>query len=193
MQVKVCTKCGIEKPLSEFYKHKGCCLGIDSQCKKCKETARVIWRKKNKKKVLATERAYRENNRDKYNNYSNNYIKEKRKTDIGFKLNINISLAIRKALGKNKNGRHWEDLVGYTLDSLKKHLEKLFTEGMNWNNYGDWHIDHKIPKSVFNFAKPEHRDFKRCWDLKNLQPMWAHDNVTKNAKLDKPFQPSLLL
>jgi len=36
-------------------------------------------------------------------------------------------------------------------------------------------------------------DFKRAWDLKNLQPLWKHDNLSKGAKLDKPFQPSLLI
>ncbi|GAG78004.1 unnamed protein product, partial [marine sediment metagenome] len=56
---------------------------------------------------------------------------------------------------------------------------------------GEIHIDHKIPVSVFNFSKAEHMDFKKCWALKNLQPLWAIDNQTKNAKLKRPFQPSL--
>lgn len=63
---------------------------------------------------------------------------------------------------------------------------------MSWDNYGKWHIDHKTPKSVFNFTQAEHRDFKRCWALKNLQPMWAEDNHSKGAKLTNHFQPSLL-
>ena len=64
---------------------------------------------------------------------------------------------------------------------------------MIWGNYGDWHIDHKIPISAFNFTKPEHEDFKRCWALSNLQPLWAKDNISKNAKLEKHFQPSLAI
>jgi 5-methylcytosine-specific restriction endonuclease McrA len=65
---------------------------------------------------------------------------------------------------------------------------------MTWENYGsEWHLDHKIPLSVHNFTKPEHSDFKKAWSLKNLQPLWAEDNLKKNAKLNKPFQPSLLL
>ena len=58
---------------------------------------------------------------------------------------------------------------------------------------GEWHIDHIIPKSVFNFTKPEHEDFKRCWALKNLQPLWAEENISKFNKLDKHFQPTLAL
>jgi hypothetical protein len=31
--------------------------------------------------------------------------------------------------------------------------------------------------------KPEHRDFKRCWALKNLQPMWEKENLEKQEWL----------
>jgi len=49
----------------------------------------------------------------------------------------------------------------------------------------------KQNESVFNFSKPEDMDFKRCWALSNLQPLWAADNFSKHAKLKKPFQPSM--
>lgn len=66
---------------------------------------------------------------------------------------------------------------------------------MTWEKYleGKIHIDHKTPKTVFNFTQPEHEDFKRCWALSNLQPMWANENWSKGTKLTKHFQPSLLL
>ena len=104
-----------------------------------------------------------------------------------------MSASISRSLNGNKNNQHWEDLVGYTITKLKKHLQKQFVEGMTWENYGRWHIDHKIPLSVFNYTKPEHKDFKRCWALSNLRPLWAEDNLKKNNSLDKPFQPSLLI
>lgn len=111
------------------------------------------------------------------------------------KLNSNIKGGILRSLRQGtKAGRHWEDLVGFTVIQLKRHLEKLFTPEMNWNNYGTvWEIDHKIPIAVFNFEKPEHIDFGLCWSLKNLQPMEAKKNMSKGARLDKPFQPSLSL
>ena len=40
-------------------------------------------------------------------------------------------------------------------------------------------------------TKPEHTDFKKCWSLKNLRPLWSLENMSKNDKLYKPFQPSL--
>ena len=111
-----------------------------------------------------------------------------------YKLNRRIRNAIRRSIKGNKNGRRWEDLVGYTLEQLKKHLEKQFYDGMTWEKFfkSEIHIDHKIPIAVHNFEKPEDEDFKRCWALKNLQPLWAQENLSKHAKITKPFQPSLI-
>jgi len=105
-----------------------------------------------------------------------------------------IRANIRDALhrkGGDKKGRGWEQLVGYTIKDLMKHLQKRFTDGMSWDNYGEWHIDHIIPVSKFNFTSTDDFDFKRCWALSNLQPLWAGENMKKHAKYSKSFQPSL--
>ena len=115
----------------------------------------------------------------------------RRSTPTG-RLKDQIASSIRMSLYRNKNGRHWETLVGYTVEDLKKHLEKQFKDGMNWGNYGKWHIDHILPISAFNFEKPEDEDFQRCWALKNLRPFWAKDNFSKGGKLDRHFQPRLV-
>jgi len=56
-----------------------------------------------------------------------------------------------------------------------------------------WEIDHIIPISVLNFSSPEHEDFKKCWNLSNLRPLWRIDNRHKYNKLNESFQPSLAL
>lgn len=106
-----------------------------------------------------------------------------------------IATGIRRGiLLGSKNNRTFE-LLGYSPEQLCKHLERLFLPGMTWENYGKkgWHVDHVVPLSVFNYETPYDSDFKRAWALDNLQPLWEKDNLSKNAKLDKPFQPSLLL
>jgi len=72
-------------------------------------------------------------------------------------------------------------------------LEQQFLPGMSWDNYGEWHIDHIIPVAVFNYSSVDHIDFSRCWALSNLRPLWAADNLHKNAKLTEAFQPALAL
>lgn len=157
--------------------------------RKANKEKKEAYLKANKNKISAQHKIYHEGNKEK----RNAFLKEKRKTDLKFKLNGNISEAIRKSLKGNKKGVHWEGLVGYTIEKLKKYLERQFVNGMSWLNYGKWHIDHKIPISVFNFTDPKHSDFKRCWALKNLQPLWAHDNSVKHNKITNHFQPSLLI
>jgi len=77
-------------------------------------------------------------------------------------------------------------LVGYNKYELKEHLESQFTEenGYSWGNMDEWHIDHIRPVASFNYDSTEHPDFKKCWALNNLQPLWAADNMSKSDKWD---------
>jgi len=93
-----------------------------------------------------------------------------------------MSREIRLAIEQRKGGRRWEDLVGYTLGELMDHLESKFTEGMTWDNMGKWRIDHVRPISSFNFETVDDPDFKKCWSLENLQPLWGGQNLGKGAK-----------
>ena len=136
---------------------------------------------------------YRSKNDKKVKNNRNRYEKKRKEIDLKYNLNDKMRSSIRLSLKGNKNGRHWETLVGYTLDDLVKRLKKTMPEGYCWEDYinGRLHLDHKIPISVFNFEKPEHINFKRCWALKNLQLLPARENLIKSNKIKKPFQLSL--
>jgi len=56
---------------------------------------------------------------------------------------------------------------------------------MTWDNYGrnGWHIDHIIPISFFEFKSVNDTEFKYCWNLNNLQPLWESENISKGNKL----------
>lgn len=56
-----------------------------------------------------------------------------------------------------------------------------FINGMTWENYGEWEIDHITPDSWFKYEFIED-DFKKCWSLENLQLLWTIDNLNKNNK-----------
>lgn len=97
-----------------------------------------------------------------------------------------MSRRMRHALeGRNlsKNWQHIFSMVGFTVDDLFKHLESKFQLGMTWDNIGEWHIDHIVPESSFNYSSFEDDSFKQCWSLNNLQPLWAQDNLKKGAKI----------
>lgn len=98
-----------------------------------------------------------------------------------WRISAHMSTLMHRALRSNKAGRSWREFVDYTLADLKAHLERQFLPGMTWKNHGEWHIDHIIPRASFVFAGPDDDNFKRCWALPNLRPIWAQDNVRKNA------------
>jgi hypothetical protein len=79
------------------------------------------------------------------------------------------------------------DLLGYSIEEFKIHIESLFQPGMTWENHGNydkdrptWHIDHKIADCWFDYSSFDDEDFKKSWSLSNLQPLWAKDNLIKN-------------
>ena len=78
-----------------------------------------------------------------------------------------------------KNNTKTEKLLGIKFPKLKIHLERQFTKGMTWSNYGKWHIDHIIPLAS---ANTEEELIKLC-HYRNLQPLWAKDNLIKGAKI----------
>jgi len=149
----------------------------------------------NSERLKESSRQYRKNNPEKVRGYLKKYCAKKYKIDIKFHLNTNMANAIKKALKGNKSGRAWEFLVSYTLEDLINRLQKTLPQNYNWSDFlqGKLHIDHIIPKSAFNYTKPEHPDFKRCWASKNLRLLPAKENLIKSNKLYKPFQPALQL
>ena len=89
------------------------------------------------------------------------------------------------------------DILGYSYTELTHHIEEGFTKSKwygyewvedtnkySWENIGKWHIDHIRPVASFNFTTTESEDFKKCWALSNLQPLWATDNMSKGDKWD---------
>lgn len=151
------------------------------------------WVANNPGKMTIYSRAWRERHYEHAKDLGRKAAQRRLQTPEG-KLKNAISKGMRQAIIKGSKGRqHWESLVGYTVDKLRRHLEKQFQPGMSWENYGKWHIDHKIPVKAFNFSSPQDLDFKRCWALKNLQPLWRFANQSKHDRVDSPFQPSLLL
>ena len=154
------------------------------------------WIKNNPEKArelnIKCSKKWRENNPDYMQNWwKNNHKKlkiytSKRMENPKNKLSKNIRTYMGLSLKGNKNGRCWEDLVGYNLQNLMIHLEKLFKPGMTWDNYGmkGWSIDHIKPISKFNFVSYEDEEFKECWALENLQPLWHKENISKGAKYE---------
>ena len=208
---KKCSKCKIIKTLDCFFKSKKEYYGYLHSCKECDSIRSQNYRKTEQYRL--TNKIYRQRpeviSKAKLRNASTETKEKKRMRSIEYssteeykikkrkankkyyeqnKFRTRVSAAVRKSLNTcgRKRGRSWEKLVGYTLQQLKEHIEKQFKNGMSWNTYGvkGWHIDHIRPVSSFNITSTDCEDFKKCWALENLQPLWWCDNLSKNDKYE---------
>ena len=123
---------------------------------------------------------------EKYYNNKEDILK-RRKNNVNYcimnKLRMRISCAV-KSQGAYKADKT-KSLIGCTVKELKDFLEKQFDKDMTWSNYGfyGWHIDHIIPCSKFDLTKEEEQ--RECFHYRNLQPLWARDNLMKSNKVLK--------
>ena len=115
--------------------------------------------------------------------YMRKYHRYRNKYDMKFRITNTLRSRVRAAI-KNKGGvKSFKTmkLIGCSINKCIKHLEKQFKDNMSWSNYGKWHIDHKIPCVSFDLSKISEQ--KECFNYKNLQPMWAVDNLQKGSRV----------
>ncbi len=161
--------------------------------------------KENREKINKKRKQYIEINKQKFIEYNKNYRKEnaikirdnvnkkrnnKRKTEPLYKLKCNIRDLIRVSIknnGYSKSSKTLE-ILGCSFEDFKKHIERQFTSGMNWNNRKDWHLDHIYPISL---AKDEVEVIKLN-HYTNFQPMWTIENIKKGNKIIPNTQIKLL-
>jgi hypothetical protein len=90
---------------------------------------------------------------------------------------------IRGALRRNGTSNRVEELCGYSIAELRQHIERQFTKGMTWDRFmsGEIHIDHIVPQKSFDLQ--DDTEWRACWSLTNLRPMWAKDNLEKRDRV----------
>jgi predicted nucleic acid-binding Zn ribbon protein len=135
-----------------------------------------LYYKIHRKKLLEQQKIYQNKHKKEFNRY----IKNRMKTDINFKLRRVLRSRIWYALKRNIKSEVTMKLIGCSIDHLKQHLQKLFKTGMTWENMGKWHIDHIKPCALFDLFKLSEQH--KCFNWKNLQPLWVEENMSKGAK-----------
>lgn len=138
----------------------------------------------NKDAISEKMKVYREENNEKFRKYNLKYSKDRRKEDPRFKVEDTLRKRIAIAIKRQYTKKAYSsvELLGCTPKEAREHIEKQFVEGMTWDNYPEWHVDHIIPCSFFDLTKPEQQ--KECFNYTNLQPLWAIDNMKKGCKLN---------
>ena len=75
---------------------------------------------------------------------------------------------------------HREDRVWMTWDNWKIYNKHTWID--NDPSTWVWNLDHIIPQSDLPYTIMENENFKKCWDLSNLRPLSAKQNIKDGAQ-----------
>lgn len=194
--MKICIKCGIEKPYFDFHKLTSSKDGYRNKCKMCRKEDELKyrdknlvyqkqWKSENKEHCKSYGDNWKKENREHIQKYKINYNRERYKKDIKYRLLVRVKRRIWDSLNGIKKCDTAIKLLGCTIAEYMNWLEQFFEEGMNWNNYGVgkncWNIDHIIPCSKFDLTIPNKQ--RQCFYYKNTQPLWCVENSRKGDKI----------
>jgi hypothetical protein len=101
-------------------------------------------------------------------------------SNIEFRIKKNLRGRIYVALKRGVKSDSTMNLLGCDIILFKEYIESKFTEGMSWDNMGKWHIDHIKPCIKFDLSKEDEQ--RQCFNWRNMQPLWAVDNLQKGTK-----------
>jgi hypothetical protein len=185
---KICSKCGKEKPVEEFYVRNDSKDGYRSDCIECHLKQKKIYSKNNSehrrdymRQYLWNSKKWKIDNPEKSKEHKNNNRKKRLENDPQYRLKNNIRRLILLSFsnkGYSKKSKT-NEILGIDYDGFMKHIESQFTEGMTWDNRGEWELDHKIPISLGNTEV----EIIRLNHYSNFQPLWKKDNLSKSDKI----------
>lgn len=133
------------------------------------------WKQYNKDHIAVYNKQYSKENRSAIYAQHNDRIRERRITDINFRLACNYRGRMKKFLKKERQNIRY---LGCSYEFLMKWFNFLEPEASleNYGYYG-WHMDHVIPCSLFNLEIEE--EISRCFHWTNIQPLLFIENLSK--------------
>lgn len=180
--MKHCTICNELKPLSDYYNDKRRSDGKRSRCKKCHIEMTNRWQKDNWDKLKVYHKKRNSEKKEHIRSTQREYERKQRANSVDWRIKKNLRCRLYYALKSNQKQGSAIDDLGCSIEKLKIHLESKFLNGMSWENYGEWHIDHIKPLSLFDLTNK--KELKKACNYKNLQPLWAEDNIKKSNNYD---------
>lgn len=107
--------------------------------------------------------------------------KQRMQNDVLFAVKQRIRGLIRESLKRKGHRKQSQtvDILGCSIDLFKQHIERQFSNGMNWDNRGEWEIDHITPMATAKTAD----EAIKLNHFTNLRPLWREANRSKSAKV----------
>ena len=114
--IKKCSKCGIISLKSNFHKRTKSSDRLQPHCKNCILQKQKQYDNENRDK----KREYQLKNRKQINSRMNEYIKNRIKTDVNFRLIHNTRRRIHHALNGKTKSLSTRDILGIDIDTYRK-------------------------------------------------------------------------
>ena len=134
------------------------------------------WRARNRAYDRQKKKEWQQNNKARFR-----VLQRRARNKPQAKLANNFRRRVRDMIGKGLRVVRTQELIGCTRAFLVQWIESQFKRGMSWSNYGEWHIDHKVPCAAFDLTDVAQQ--RRCFHYSNLQPLWAEDNLAKSDSI----------
>jgi hypothetical protein len=131
----------------------------------------------NKEEILARNKEWSNKNKEYHRELNRENSKKWLKENPHVVVWRQILYRTIKKFNKTKESSTIE-MLGYSAIDLKCHIESLFEEGMSWENWGEWHIDHIKPLATFDIDT----QVNIVNSLNNLRPLWAQDNLRRKKR-----------
>jgi len=149
----------------------------DLASKKATAEQQAIAAEKNRQRS----REWRAANPEQHRANLRKYCAKRQQRDPAYRLKKSLVSRYRKAIvGACSSTANTLRLLGCSIDEARLHLASQFSDGMSWENFGEWHIDHIRPCASFDLTDPEQQ--KECFHFSNLQPLWAEENIRKGDR-----------
>ncbi len=181
--MKICCHCKSSFDFSLFYKSKSNKDGLDSRCKTCRKQWAMDSYHKNLDSVKIRHKKWMENGgKEKRSNYYRLWQKNKFANDPFWATQRKLRCLIKNSLSKKgvKKLTKTAQILGCDIEFFQLYMSMQFSDGMSFENHGEWHIDHIIPVSS---AKNE-EELLLLNHYTNLRPLWAIDNLRKGSKTE---------
>jgi hypothetical protein len=115
-----------------------------------------------------------------------NYHRDRYKTDELYKFKTDIRKVVYSAFKRKGHDKDFKSrqILGEEWSVIKDYIESQFSEGMTWDNHGEWVFDHKIPISICKTVE----ETIILNHYTNFQPLWVKDNLHKSDKILPEFE-----
>lgn len=118
--MKKCTKCKIEKEVTEFSKNKTTKDGLQYNCKSCVKGRNEEWRRNNKEKI----KEYRENNKEYFKEYKKGYYQNNKEYFKEWRENNEERRKEYYQNNKEKSKKYRENNKEYQKEYIKEYIKK---------------------------------------------------------------------